>query len=79
MTLPDGAVVTSDQPALTSVLSGALGREVAFCEARGAEESAGAQAEEHWPDMEGLEFGDTVTEWELPGGDVFWVLLTGWG
>ena len=71
VTLPDGAVVTSDQPDLTRVLSGALGREVAFAEAPDAEESPTAQAEEYWPDMEGLEFRDTVTEWELPAGTFF--------
>ncbi len=71
VTLPDGAVVTSDEPDLTRVLSRALGREVAFAEVRGAEESSSAQAEEYWPDMEGLEFRDTVTEWELPAGTFF--------
>ena len=71
VTLPDGAVVTSDQPDLTRVLSGALGREVAFAEAPGAEESQTAQAEEYWPDIEGLEFRDTVTDWELPAGTFF--------
>src|SRR5438067_99006 len=34
MTLPDGTVVTSDRPDLAQVLSGALGREVIFAEAR---------------------------------------------
>ena len=71
VTLPDGAVVTSDQPDLARVLSGALGREVAFAEAAGAGESSGAAAEEYWPDMEGLEFRDSVTEWELPAGTFF--------
>ena len=60
-----------DQPDLTRVLSGALGREVAFAEAPDAEESPTAQAEEYWPDMEGLEFRDIVTEWELPAGTFF--------
>jgi MOSC domain-containing protein len=71
VTLPDGAVVTSDQPDLTRVLSGALGREVAFAQAAGAGESSAAAAEEYWPDMEGLEFRDSVTEWELPAGTFF--------
>src|SRR5213594_1841730 len=34
LTLPDGTVVTSDQPDLTQALSRALGREVAFAEAQ---------------------------------------------
>jgi hypothetical protein len=71
VTLPDGTMVTSDQPDLTRILSSALGREVGFAEAQGNEESSGAQAEEYWPDMEGLEYRDTVTEWELPGGTFF--------
>ena len=71
MTLPDGTVVTSDQPDLAKILSKALGREVAFAQARHDEESSGATAEEYWPDMEGLDYRDTVTEWELPAGTFF--------
>ena len=71
MTLPDGTVVTSDQPDLPQILSKALGREVAFAQAQRGEESSGATAEEYWPDMEGLDYRDTVTEWELPPGTFF--------
>jgi uncharacterized protein YcbX len=71
LTLPDGAVVTSDQPDLPQVLSAALGREVAFVEAQHDGTSSGAQAEEYWPDMEGLDFRDTVTDFELPAGTFF--------
>jgi len=71
LTLPDGTVVTSEQPDLAQILSKALGREVAFAEAQDGGESAGAQAEEYWPDMEGLDYRDTVTEWELPAGTFF--------
>src|SRR5215216_2347556 len=71
LTLPDGTVVTSDQPDLTQILSKALGREVAFVEARGNGDSSVATAEEYWPDVEGLEHRDTVTEWELPEGTFF--------
>ncbi len=71
LTLPDGTVVTSEQPDLAQVLSKALGRDVAFAEARGNGESSGAQAEEYWPDMDGLDYRDTVTEWELPAGTFF--------
>jgi uncharacterized protein YcbX len=71
LTLPDGTVVTSEQPDLVRVLSRALGREVAFVEAQGNGESPARQAEEYWPDMEGLEHRDTVTEWELPAGTFF--------
>jgi uncharacterized protein len=71
LTLPDGTVVTSDQPDLEQLLSTALGRDVAFAEARHAEESTGAIAEEYFPDMPGLEHRDTVTDWEMPAGTFF--------
>jgi len=71
LTLPDGTVVTSEQPDLAQVLSRALGREVTFAKAEHDGEASGAQAEEYWPDMEGLEHRDTVTEWELPSGTFF--------
>jgi uncharacterized protein YcbX len=71
LTLPDGTVVMSDQRDLPRVLTRALGREVAFAEAQGDDESKGAQAEEYWPDMEGLDFRDTVTDFELPEGTFF--------
>jgi uncharacterized protein len=68
LTLPDGSVVTSEQPDLAQILSDALGREVAFAQAQQDEASS---AEEYWPDVEGLEHRDTVTEWELPEGTFF--------
>lgn len=71
MTLPDGTVLASDQPDLAQTLSRALGREVAFAEAQSSEEPAGATAEEYWPDMDGLDYRDTVTDWELPAGTFF--------
>jgi uncharacterized protein len=71
LTLPDGTDVTNEQPDLAQILSNALGREVAFAEAQHSGESSGAQAEEYWPDMEGLDYRDTVTEWELPAGTFF--------
>src|SRR6266700_2386923 len=51
LTLPDGTVVTSEQPDLAQILSSALGHEVEFAEAKGDGESSGAQAEEYWPDV----------------------------
>src|SRR6266545_4700641 len=71
LTLPDGTVVTSEQPDLAQILSKALGHEVAFAEAKGDGESSGGTAEEYWPDMEGLDFRDTVTDFELPAGTFF--------
>jgi hypothetical protein len=70
--LPDGSVVTSDEPDLAQILSRALGRDVAFARALRADQSpTSASAEEYWPDMEGLEHRDTVTDWELPSGTFF--------
>jgi uncharacterized protein YcbX len=66
LTLPDGTTVTSDQPDLTPLLSKALGREVTLAEAPGEGATSAATAEEYWPDMEGLDYRDTVVDWELP-------------
>jgi uncharacterized protein len=63
--------VTSEHPDLAQILSKALGREVTFAQARANTESSRATAEEYWPDMEGLDYRDTVTEWELPEGTFF--------
>lgn len=72
LTLPNGGVVTSDTPDLAQALSRALGRDVAFAQASSdGRSSTGASAEECWPDIEGLEHRDTVTEWELPPGTFF--------
>ena len=71
LTLPDGTTVTSDQPDLAQVLSKALGRQAALAEAPGDGAASAATAEEYWPDMEGLEYRDTVTDWELPPGTFF--------
>jgi len=65
--LPEGTTVTSDQADLNQILSKALNRGVTFREAqRGA-----VNAEEYWPDMEGLDHRDTVTDFTLPEGTFF--------
>ena len=65
--LPDGTTVTSEQADLNRLLSKALNREVTLRAARGAP----VQAEEYWPDMEGLDHRDTVTDFTLPEGTFF--------
>src|SRR5947208_265343 len=70
LTLPDGSAVTSNQRDLEQILSSALGRDVALAQADG-DAVTPARAEEYWPDMEGLEHRDTVTEWELPARTFF--------
>lgn len=67
VTLPDGTVVASEQDDLEEILSSALGREIAFADAQ----PGGATAEEYWPDMEGLDHRDAVTDFELPAGTFF--------
>jgi uncharacterized protein YcbX len=60
--LPDGTTVTSDQDDLNPILSKALNREVTL----GAAQRGAVNAEEYWPDMEGLDHRDTVTDFTLP-------------
>jgi len=71
ITLPDGTAVTSEHADLEQVLSRAFGREVAFEEARPDNRSSGVTAEEYWPDMAGLDYRDTVTDFEMPAGTFF--------
>ena len=80
ITLPDGTIVTSDQGDLNQILSGVLHRDVMLdASGRGHEEVVKssfptpwtANAEEYWPDMEGLDYRDTVTDFGLPEGTFF--------
>jgi uncharacterized protein YcbX len=80
VTLPDGTVVTSNQADLHESLSRVLGREVTLEAAdRGQPEAAESasrnrwarRAEEYWPDMEGLDYRDAVTDFDLPEGTFF--------
>jgi uncharacterized protein len=76
--LPDGTVVTSDQSDVNQVLSKSINREVtlAAIERGGGTRSPvpafqTARAEEYWPDMDGLDHRDAVTDFELPQGTFF--------
>jgi uncharacterized protein YcbX len=78
VTLPDGTVLTSETGNVSEALSHALGREVTLASIdqnrNGARASQGAwtaQSEEYWPDMEGLDHRDTVTDFALPEGTFF--------
>jgi MOSC domain-containing protein YiiM len=71
ITLPDGTIVTSEQPDLEQILSRVFGREVAFEEARPDKMPSGATPEEYWPDIAGLDYRDTVTDFEMPAGTFF--------
>lgn len=65
--LPDGATLTSDQGDANQILSKALNREVTVQ----AAQAGVVKAEEYWPDMEGLDHRDTVTDFALPEGTFF--------
>jgi len=70
ITLPDGTTATSQQRDLNQVLSSALNRPVTLNAAL-REDTAPMNAEEYWPDIEGLDFRDTVTDFTLPQGTFF--------
>ena len=80
ITLPDGATVTSEQPGIDEILSTALNRKVALAMAdKGAVAGVQSpmpaewtgQAEEYWPDIDGRDHKDTVTDFTLPAGTFF--------
>src|SRR5207253_10671452 len=70
ITLPDGTTLTSEQSDLNRVLSKALNREVTLAATKRGQlvgvqspstsASWTANAEEYWPDIDGLELRDTV-------------------
>ena len=72
ITTPEGAEVSSADPDVEQSLTLALGRDV---ELRTVEPGSGnpwaARSEEYWPDLEGLDFRDTVTDFQLPAGTFF--------
>src|SRR2546422_8505795 len=80
ITLPNGTIVTSERSDLNQVLSKALNREVTLAatergQVAGVQSSVPASwtanGEEYWPDMEGLDHRDTVTDFALPKGTFF--------
>ena len=71
ITLPDGTAVTTGHGDMEQVLSRAFGRDVALGEAQPGDRLPGATAEEYWPDMAGLDYRDTVTDFDMPAGTFF--------
>ena len=80
ITQPDGTLLSSDQAGVDGSLSQALGREVTLeaAERRRREvlessfpNPSAARAEEYWPDIEGLDYRDTVTDFDLSEGTFF--------
>jgi uncharacterized protein YcbX len=66
--MPDGTIVNSEQPDIHQILSRLLHREVTL--SAQPERRAGT-AEEYWPDIEGLDHRETVTDFGLPEGTFF--------
>lgn len=72
ITLPDGRTVASDQSDRSEILSEALERNVTLQSAgSNRQDGIASVSEEYWPDMEGLDHRDTVTDFELPDGTFF--------
>jgi uncharacterized protein YcbX len=67
ITLPDGRAVSSDQDDAAQIVSDVLGRQVRLS-TRPPEKPA---LEEYWPDIDGLNHRDTVTDEEIPSGAFF--------
>jgi uncharacterized protein YcbX len=68
ITLPDGTIINSGQPDLNQIFSKMLKRDVHLS---ALPDVRTATAEEYWPDIEGLEHRDTVTDFPLPEGTFF--------
>jgi len=80
ITLPDGTTVTSELGDVDQQLSKALNREVMLVATeqgtvKGVQSSLPtswtARSEEYWPDVEGRDHRDTVTDFTLPVGTFF--------
>jgi MOSC domain-containing protein len=67
ISLPDGRSVSSEQDDLDQILSRELTREVTLQAATRGD----VKSEQYWPDMEGFDYRDTVTEFTLPEGTFF--------
>jgi len=65
--LPDGTTATSDQNDLDQIVSAALSRSVALQTSPPEKPSL----EEYWPDIDGLDHQDTVTDEAIPQGAFF--------
>ena len=68
--LPDDTAATSQQEDVNQVLSRALHRAVTLT-AAGSAHAGTVKSEEYWPDIDGLDFRDTVTDFALTKGRFF--------
>jgi uncharacterized protein len=67
ITLPDGTLIAGNQANLAAMLKPILGREVAL-KAAAPDKPV---LEEYWPDIEGLDHRDKVTDESMPAGSFF--------
>lgn len=67
ITAPDGEIVASEQSDIDETLSARLGREVTLVAAA----PDAPTLEEYWPDIEGLDHRETVTDEEMPSETFF--------
>jgi uncharacterized protein YcbX len=67
ITLPDGSMLTSDEPDINRRLSAELGREVTLTTAAPNE----PELEEYWPNIDGLAHNDLVTDEAMRHGTFF--------
>ena len=67
ITLPENTIVSTEQSDIDQALSAALGREVTL--SMSAPEAP--TLEEYWPDVEGLDHRETVTEEKMPSETFF--------
>ncbi len=70
ITLPDGTIATTQQSDLNQIISNTLNRKVTLNATEGGHVGP-VNAEAYWPDMEGLDYRDTVTNFALPEGTFF--------
>jgi uncharacterized protein len=70
ITLPDGTIAATQQSDLNQIISNTLNRKVTLNAAERGHVGP-VNAEEYWPDMEGLDYRDTVTNFALPEGTFF--------
>ena len=67
ITLPENTIVTTEQSDIDQILSAALGREVTLSTSA----PKAPTLEEYWPDVDGLDHRETVTEEEMPAETFF--------
>ena len=73
ITLPDGDIIDTHQDNVDQILSNAVKRDITLQRAAifTRTESAPPTAEAYWPDIDGIEHRDAVTDFGLPEGAFF--------